>query len=68
VIATVILLDREALSRGENALPKFRLQKPLAFVAKDRFVIRSYSPIITIGGGSIINPLPSKKSNTHRRH
>jgi len=61
VIATVILLDREALSRGEKCFAQFRLQKPLAFVAKDRFVIRSYSPIITIGGGSIINPLPSKK-------
>jgi selenocysteine-specific elongation factor len=61
VIATVILLDRESLSKGEKAFAQFRLQKPLAFVAKDRFVIRSYSPIITIGGGSIINPLPSKK-------
>jgi len=61
VIATVILLDREALSKGEKCFAQFRLQKPLAFVAKDRFVIRSYSPIITIGGGSIINPLPSKK-------
>lgn len=61
VIATVILLDREALSKGEKCFAQFRLQRPLAFVAKDRFVIRSYSPIITIGGGSIINPLPSKK-------
>jgi selenocysteine-specific elongation factor len=61
VIATVILLDRDSLSKGEQCFAQFRLQKPLAFVAKDRFVIRSYSPIRTIGGGSILNPLPSKK-------
>jgi len=61
VIGTVILLDRESLSKGEKCFAQFRLQKPLAFVARDRFVIRSYSPVMTIGGGSIINPLPSKK-------
>jgi selenocysteine-specific elongation factor len=61
VIATVILLDRDSLSRGETCFAQFRLQKPLVFVARDRFVIRSYSPIRTIGGGSILNPLPSKK-------
>ncbi len=61
VIGTIILLDRESLSKGEKCFAQFRLQKPLAFVARDRFVIRSYSPVMTIGGGSIINPLPSKK-------
>jgi selenocysteine-specific elongation factor len=61
VIATVILLDRDSLSKGETCFAQFRLQKPLVFVARDRFVIRSYSPIRTIGGGSILNPLPSKK-------
>ena len=61
VIAAVILLDRDSLSKGEKCFAQFRLQKPLVLVAKDRFVIRSYSPIRTIGGGSILNPLPSKK-------
>jgi len=61
VIATVILLDRDSLSKGEKCFAQLRLQKPLVFVAKDRFVIRSYSPIRTIGGGSILNPLPKKK-------
>jgi len=61
VLATVILLDRDSLSKGERCFAQFRLQKPLVFVARDRFVIRSYSPIRTIGGGSILNPLPSKK-------
>jgi len=61
VLATVILLDRDSVSKGERCFAQFRLQKPLVFVARDRFVIRSYSPIRTIGGGSILNPLPSKK-------
>jgi selenocysteine-specific elongation factor len=61
IIATVILLDRDDLSPGDTSFAQFRLEKPTVVVSKDRFVIRSYSPIRTIGGGYILNPLPSKK-------
>jgi len=63
-MARVILLDKEEeLQAGQNALVQFQLESPLALMAKDRFVVRSYSPVITIGGGMIIDNLASR----HRR-
>jgi selenocysteine-specific elongation factor len=55
-----ILLDREELSPGETAVAQFRLDAPVTVVKDDRFVIRSYSPIKTTGGGQILNPVPRK--------
>ncbi|MGD9307033.1 MAG: selenocysteine-specific translation elongation factor [Desulfobacterales bacterium] len=60
VLGNLILLDREELSPGENTVAQLRLNYPVALVKSDRFVIRSYSPIRTIGGGEIINPIPQK--------
>ncbi len=60
ILGYAILLDRDELARGESVVAQFRLEMPLAVVKDDRFVIRSYSPIRTIGGGRIINPVPRK--------
>jgi selenocysteine-specific elongation factor len=56
----VILLDRETLEPGETAVVQLRLDAPVACVKDDRFVIRSYSPVRTLGGGRILNPIPYK--------
>jgi len=56
----VILLDRETLEPGETAIVQLRLDNPVACVKDDRFVIRSYSPVRTLGGGRILNPIPNK--------
>jgi len=61
IIATVILLDRDTLSPGNQCFAQFRLERPAVVLSRDRFVIRSYSPIRTIGGGYILNPLPLRK-------
>lgn len=61
IIATVILLDRDNLSPGDQCFAQFRLERPAVVLSKDRFVVRSYSPIRAIGGGYILNPLPLKK-------
>ncbi len=61
IIATVILLDRDNLSPGDQCFAQLRLERPVVVLSKDRFVIRSYSPIRAIGGGYILNPLPLKK-------
>ncbi|MCL6582816.1 MAG: selenocysteine-specific translation elongation factor [bacterium] len=63
VLARIILLDREELLPADEALVQFQLESPLALMAKDRFVVRTYSPVITIGGGSVIDNLPAR----HRR-
>lgn len=64
VIARMILLDREEMSPGEEGDAQIILEQPAVAVAGDRFVLRSYSPITTIGGGVIIDPLPRK----HKRY
>ncbi len=60
VMARMILLDRDELEPGEEAYCQIVLDAPLAVVAGDRFVVRSYSPVTTIGGGMIVDPLPAK--------
>ena len=60
VLAYVILLDKEELKPGETGFIQLRLQEQVVALPGDRFVIRSYSPIITIGGGMILHPAPPK--------
>jgi selenocysteine-specific elongation factor len=60
VMARMMLLDHDELEPGEEANAQLVLDAPLAVVAGDRFVIRSYSPVSTIGGGVILDPLPVK--------
>jgi len=63
VLARVHLMDRDVLEPGASALVQFRLETPTTAVWGDRFVIRRYSPPLTIGGGRILDPHPVK----HRR-
>ena len=60
IISTVVLLDRDELEKGENCYAQIRLDQPTALLQGDRFILRSYSPVRTIGGGKILNPLPEK--------
>ncbi len=60
VMARLILLDRDEMEPGEEGYAQLVLARPLAAVAGDRFVVRSYSPMTTIGGGIIVDPLPAK--------
>ncbi len=60
VLGHLILLEQEELPPGHTALAQIRLYLPVAIVKDDRFVIRSYSPIRTIGGGQVLNPTPQK--------
>jgi selenocysteine-specific elongation factor len=59
-LARVVLLDREALGPGEDALVQMRLEGPVVAEGGDRFVIRSYSPVTTIGGGRVIAATPGR--------
>jgi len=62
-VARLHLLDRKELEPGQSALVQCRLEKPLVAERGDPFVIRSYSPMTTIGGGKVLDPYPAK----HRR-
>jgi len=60
IISTLILLDRDELNPGETCFAQIRLDASTAVLKGDRYVLRSYSPVQTIGGGEILNPLPGK--------
>jgi len=60
VLGILILLDKDELLPGKATVAQLRIDSPLALIKDDRFVIRSYSPIRTIGGGHILNPIPQK--------
>lgn len=56
VIGRVSLLDSERLEPGAQGFVQLRLEKPLVAARGDRFVIRTYSPMFTIGGGIVLEP------------
>jgi len=60
VLGVLILLEKDELLPGETTLAQIRLDSTVALIKDDKFVIRSYSPIRTIGGGHILNPIPRK--------
>ena len=64
ILGYMVLLDREELMPGETAPVQFRLESPVCCIKDDRYVIRSYSPVKTIGGGTILNPASQK----HKLH
>ncbi len=60
VVGAVALLDRDEMAPGETAIAQIHLDRPLVAHRQDRFIIRSYSPMTTIGGGLVIDPKPVK--------
>ncbi len=67
IISTLVLLDRDELNPGDTCFAQIRLDAPTAVLRGDRYVLRSYSPVRTIGGGQILNPLPGKKKRFQER-
>jgi len=60
IMARVLLLDRPELEPGQTVFARFRLEAPLVVLPGDRFVVRSYSPIVTIGGGTLLDVDPPR--------
>lgn len=67
VLGRVLLMDAPALAPGESGLVQVRLEEPLVPRYDDRFIVRSYSPVYTIGGGVILDVLPPRRT-TLRPH
>ncbi|MCY3766100.1 MAG: selenocysteine-specific translation elongation factor [Gemmatimonadetes bacterium] len=64
VLARVVLLEADELHPGESQLVQFRLEGRGVAARGDRFVIRRYSPVQTLGGGVVLDAQPVK----HRRY
>lgn len=54
------ILDGEKIQKDSEAYVQLHLEKPVVSLKNDRYVLRLYSPMITIGGGYIINPVASR--------
>ncbi len=59
-LARVILLESETLRAGDESLVQLRLETPLVAEKDDLLVVRSYSPMLTIAGGRVIDPAPRR--------
>lgn len=56
-IAEILLYGENVLAPGQSALAHFRLQDDVLLLPGDRFIVRQFSPVITIGGGVVLDPL-----------
>ena len=63
VLARVALFQGDLLGPGEEGWAQLRLEKPVVARVRDRLVLRSYSPVTTIGGGTVAEVLPRKRRN-----
>jgi selenocysteine-specific elongation factor len=60
ILGRVVFLDKKVLQPGEKAMVQFRLESPAVASINDQYVIRTYSPQATIGGGVIIESKAAK--------
>jgi selenocysteine-specific elongation factor len=60
-IARVILYEKEELKAGESCFCQFRLQAPVVARSGDRYIIRRFSPLETLGGGEVLDPSPVRR-------
>jgi len=56
-VAEIKLHEADQLRGGENRLAHLRLQEPTLVLPGDRFIIRQFSPVVTIGGGIVLDNL-----------
>ncbi|MBN2241574.1 MAG: selenocysteine-specific translation elongation factor, partial [Acidobacteria bacterium] len=66
VLARVAFMGQDTLVPGEEVYAQLRLDAPVFCLHGDAFIIRQFSPAITIGGGRILHPHPSKHRSTDK--
>src|ERR1051326_1142542 len=69
--AEVALFERAELLAAHEAFAQLRLRQSVLAVAGDRFIIRQPSPLITIGGGTVLDPLarrPRAREGSRREY
>ena len=61
IMGRIVLLEKDTATPGDTMNVQLLLEEPVGTWPGDRYVVRSYSPVFTIGGGVILNPCPSRK-------
>ena len=57
-IATIVLFGQKQISPGETARAELRLAESTLLLPGDRFIVRQFSPVLTIGGGVVLDAAP----------
>ncbi|MBQ3627058.1 MAG: selenocysteine-specific translation elongation factor, partial [Synergistaceae bacterium] len=60
VLAHVSLLNLKQVAKGQQAPAQLVLEEPIVCAYNQKFILRFYSPLITIGGGTVIYPYSRK--------
>ncbi len=60
-IATVVVHGGNKINPGETALAQLRLAEPMPLLPRDRFILRQFSPVVTIAGGQVLDASPLAK-------
>ncbi len=60
MLAEVVMLEAKEMKSGEQAYAQLRLSEPGLFLPGDRFIIRQFSPVTTIGGGTVLDSHPAR--------
>jgi len=64
-MARLVLYEGDAVAPGGSAYAQLRLDRPVVARCGDRFVIRFYSPVTTIGGGVVLDPWAPRRGRGH---
>ncbi|WP_457755799.1 selenocysteine-specific translation elongation factor [Thermodesulfatator indicus] len=67
VLGRVFIFGKDKIEPGEEAFAQLRLEEPVVCWRGDHFVLRSYSPMVTIGGGVVLNPVAGRRKRSQRR-
>lgn len=59
--ARIILYDKDEIKAGESCYCQLRLEDPVVVLSGDRYIVRRFSPLQTIGGGEVLDPHPAKR-------
>lgn len=66
LVGRIIIHGRDELKPGERGYCQFRFITPVTVMAGDRYIIRKFSPLLTIGGGEILDVSPRRQGKEQR--
>ena len=61
LLGRVIVSGGSVIESGKAGYARIRLEAPAVLTRGDRFILRAYSPLVTIGGGTVLDPAPPRK-------
>lgn len=63
ILCRITILDKEKLTPGDEGYAQLRLEEKIAVKRGDKFILRFYSPMMTLGGGFVLDANPKDKKN-----